>query len=854
MINLRIIHFIFLLFIRYSKSQIQEIQSSNYSTISFSGSKKLLLFINIEKLPLKEDGIITIKTNSLNPIENFQIRYKFSNIKPVSESDFINLKSYYHLEKSELSDYFYHLYFRKTEQANFIYFEITISNEGNKFISYVYTASRITNIKPTEEYYNTLNMKEGIPIFQKIYIECEPFLYPNYLITSNSNDMSIIEGDLLSTNKKIIKHTIFLHKIDKNCVKGEKQSFYLKFFGFNEYMFLNVFFGVKNLDTVIKVKHFDYRKNLEILNFEITNTFKPAYFIGQYIFKSNETFWIEPIVGNVISYYTNTINGPEFDNIFPNENRGQKVNKNYIRVYSDTDIFSFYCKSYCYFNLYALYQNQGQVTGLLYYFLVSKDEPKEMNIDNNEENYNQMIQIQNVNKKKIDVTISFHTEHLKTFHLNKENDIVYYRFTEKIDVNVKIESYQEESLVIINKFISNLCTIYTEQITKPSNVYKMCGIFYFPQNKYSYDKFILEFKNNNTKPSFTMGILRKNASFVPANALLLDDEELKDNNKIEIKNPYIHTLPSSIDKDTRFYIIVYFSETDKGDFKNGLTYLYKQKKYDSQYRHINYPFYVSNEVEFRLVRNFMPNKKLVIIVSKVGNSLMELNLKVDEYIVKKELLENQFSIFYYDDYGVSISLSITKGNPGDGAFVYYNYVSESEIEDFKVNYNFHITHTYNEKTNRTFLLFNSPYSQKLIDKKKFKVRYRIYIKTINDTNTTNNISQIRKYKLFKKIETDEHILTFNITLNRNYDYSIFVTARIVEKFSSIRPLFFYPNVKLNKIIQIKQQNYSSAFFIISIILLVNLFIILYLVYNFRPNIAQLSKKKEKDYTVLVSKI
>ena len=99
MINLRIIHFIFLLFIRYSKSQIQEIQSSNYSTISFSGSKKLLLFINIEKLPLKEDGIITIKTNSLNPIENFQIRYKFSNIKPVSESDFINLKSYYHLEK-----------------------------------------------------------------------------------------------------------------------------------------------------------------------------------------------------------------------------------------------------------------------------------------------------------------------------------------------------------------------------------------------------------------------------------------------------------------------------------------------------------------------------------------------------------------------------------------------------------------------------------------------------------------------------------------------------------------------------------------------------------------------------------
>ena len=158
MINLRIIHFIFLLFIRYSKSQIQEIQSSNYSTISFSGSKKLLLFINIEKLPLKEDGIITIKTNSLNPIENFQIRYKFSNIKPVSESDFINLKSYYHLEKLELSDYFYHLYFRKTEQANFIYFEITISNEGNKFISYVYTASRITNIKPTEEYYNTLNM------------------------------------------------------------------------------------------------------------------------------------------------------------------------------------------------------------------------------------------------------------------------------------------------------------------------------------------------------------------------------------------------------------------------------------------------------------------------------------------------------------------------------------------------------------------------------------------------------------------------------------------------------------------------------------------------------------------------
>ena len=851
MINLRIIYFIFLSLIHYSKSQIEELKSSNYSTKSFSGSTQLFFYINIETLQLYEDGIVTFQTNIQNPIENFNIKYKFSNRIPTSESDFINLQTSPFFEKEELSDLFYQLYFRKTEQANFIYFQISISNEGNKYIKYVYVSPRTTFIEPSEEYYNTLVFQENIPIFQKIYIQCEPFLYPNYLITSNSNEMIIIEGDLLSNNKKVSKHRIFVHKIDKNCEKGEISSFYLKFY--EERM--NIFFGIKNLDTVIKVKHFDYRKNMEILNFEITNTYKPAYYIGDYLFSSNETFWIEPIVGDVISYYTNILNGPEFDNIFPNENRGVKVNKNYIRVYSKIDIFSFYCKSYCYFNLYALYHNQGQVTGLLYYFLVSKDEPKEINIDNNEKNYNQMIQIKNVNKKKIDVTISYYSEHLKTFHLNKENDIAYYRFTEEIDVNVKIQSYQEESLVIINKFISNLCTIYTEQITMPSNMYKMCGIFYFPQNRYSYDKFVLEFKNNSTKPSFTMGVLKKNAPFVPANALLLDDEELNDSNKIEIINPYKHTLSTSIDKDTRFYVIVYFFDTDKGDFKNGLTYLYKQNKYKSYLSRINSIFFMLNEREVRLMRNNQSNKKLVIIVSKIGDSLMELHLKANDYIVKKELLENQFSIFYYDDYGISTSLFITKGNKGEGAFVYYNYVSDSDIEEFKVNQNFHITHTYNEKTNMTSILFYSPYSKKIMVNKKIKVRYGIYLKIINNTNTTNNISDILKHKLLKYVVSEEEIIAVNMTINRDYDYSLFVSARRYRDSNSLRPIFFYPNIKLNKILRIEEINYSFKFVPILVFLLIILAIVVYLIYIFKDSsFGKIMKKKENNYQSLVSQI
>ena len=88
----------------------------------------------------------------------------------------------------------------------------------------------------------------------------------------------------------------------------------------------------------------------------------------------------------------------KFDKIFPNENRGVKVNKNYIKIIL---IYFHFIVNLIVILIYMSH-NQGQVTGVLYYFLFSKDELKEINIDNNEKNYNQMIQIKNVIKKKIE--------------------------------------------------------------------------------------------------------------------------------------------------------------------------------------------------------------------------------------------------------------------------------------------------------------------------------------------------------------------------------------------------------------------------------------------------------------------
>ena len=88
----------------------------------------------------------------------------------------------------------------------------------------------------------------------------------------------------------------------------------------------------------------------------------------------------------------------KFDKIFPNKNRGVKVNKNYIKII----LIYFHFIVNLIVTLIYMSHNQGQVTGFLYYFLFSKDELKEINIDNNEKNYNQMIQIKNVIKKKIE--------------------------------------------------------------------------------------------------------------------------------------------------------------------------------------------------------------------------------------------------------------------------------------------------------------------------------------------------------------------------------------------------------------------------------------------------------------------
>ena len=832
----KLLFLLFIFIIQYSSSEIIELSHiPEYQKPKYSDSKIIYIYINIQNLSLSENGVLTLHSNSLK--DDFQFKYKFSNIKPNSESDysqlkFINIKLY----ESEIENYF-HLYFKKTENKDYIYFQISNLNK-NSNLEFTYSNIIIFNLIPYSIYTKELLIPGYVPYYIKYYVPCNWFNLKNFIITSDSDDMILIEGDFVENYKVSKKSNIQKFLSKKKCKNKQKISFIIKFFNTKSSTNINI----HTLTNPFKLKILDKRSEIELINFEITNPYKPAYFIGKYSNKTNDIIWIEPIVGNVRTYYKSSeqvknIFKNTFHDLYPDENKGKKVNKNYIKVYSDLDLFSFFCEIYCYFNIYVLPRNEGQVNSFFYYFLVSKEEEKNLEIEPLEKNFqNLIIKIKNVNKKKIDITISNNDTILNNIYLNSTNDIGIYKFKEKKNINIKIKCYQEESLIIIYKVINNLCTIYTEQVLNPTKIIKECGIFYLPQNKYTYDKYEIKFKNKITHPSYQFGVETK-GEIIPIIGLLLDKEDLEEGNTIEIQNPHEYFFSKKINPNYRFYIIVYFSKTTYDEeFKNEMTFLYKQKGYKGEILLTNKPNIVDLNKEYRLYSNFELDKKLAIVVIKLGENLMDLEFKVNNEVYKTFLLENKFNIFYFDNNGIITDISLSTKDKKETVFIYYNYVSKEEFEEFQIIDNFDISYSYKEISNITTIYFNNPYSKKFLRKKKLPVKYQIYAFIIKNPNENFNFNNIESYKPTKTIISNFSFVSVNLSLNRNFEYQIILTGRANTESLDLTPLFLYQTLIIKKMIneyKKKEVNFFKAhsLSIFTVVLFIFLFIILILYFK-----------------------
>ena len=846
---------LFLFFISLSKSHFEEIKNK-YNRQNIKGGKTLNFYINIEKLRLNEEGIIIFKSDHEDPIKSFKLKYTFSNKKPNSESDFKDLKSDNSIKfnKTEIN-LFYHLYFKKKEQSNYFYLQIEIPGKG-EYIEYAYSNLNIIEIKSGSEYQGSIIVEDFIPYFLKVYVTCLPYLYPNYLLVSNSNDMIVIKN-LFEDNNNILKNK-YLIQCDKNILSGEKSYFYIEFFGYSK----EIFYFIKNMDNSIKVKNKEKRTNIELINFENVNPYSQLYFYGNYIYKSNDIIYIEPVIGNVRSYYSNRIENYNFDSFFPKENKDEKVNGNYIKVYSNFDLFTFYCDSYCYFNLYILHSNENhEVKDLTYYFLVSRNNPQKAIIKFRDEDLikDEVLKFKSVNKKK--VTISINQDNIiSTIQLNEDKDIdFYYPSKKKVNITIELTTNSEETLIIVNRYYDGLCTIYKNEIIIPQRINKICGIFYLPDTLY-YDKFAITFSGLTFHASFNVGIAKSKEIISPLN-LLLDEEDLYNGNSIEILNPQKYLFESDLSPLESYYIIVYFNQNYKQTIDK-ITYEFIT--YDNLYPFLfqDTPQLLTKETEFKLLQNSESNKKLIIIVSKFGNKIIKMNLKVNDYLINEEYLEKPFNFYFYEDLGISLFLDFKKINNNDnfeGAYIYYNYVTDSELDNFQTNENFAISYSYDEQTNITSIHFNNPFSRKITDIKPIEISYKIFCERILNDNYTFNISKINYMNANVSLISNNSFINVQLKLDRNLDYNIYVTGRVTEKSSQLRPIFFYPNIILRKFIdddKVIQKNTSNVYkvFIFIAILLIGVLIFVYILYSKMKKTQNRGNYNQSRYQNLISQI
>ena len=344
--------------------------NEKYKYIEANKVQLSTFYFEINNIPINEEGIITFYSD-------FNIKLNFNCIfrdYPPENNFAATERCKFNVLETEFKNY-YQIPFVKKE--NHKYFILTVNKDNEISINQntfkiLYS---IPILQPEIEYLSSkkekINLFEYEPIYYKYKLTKNDDKGLTYLFYADLKYMTLYHGNILDVyNKENLQNTrehIGIFKMDKYSSDYSKIVL-VKFFA--------------NLTTVINYAtsnddfESEYLINLSkrptdiTYTYQLINPFHPFHLVGIYDYDSTDLIYIEQVVGEFKAYYTNEFN---FDNIFPNEYYGEKLNEKYIMAYTNRDIITVQCQSTCFFNIHFVSEKslkEESINGKTNYYAV----------------------------------------------------------------------------------------------------------------------------------------------------------------------------------------------------------------------------------------------------------------------------------------------------------------------------------------------------------------------------------------------------------------------------------------------------------------------------------------------------
>ena len=792
--------------------------NEKYKYIEANKVQLSTFYFEINNIPINEEGIITFYSD-------FNIKLNFNCIfrdYPPENNFAATERCKFNVLETEFKNY-YQIPFVKKE--NHKYFILTVNKDNEISINQntfkiLYS---IPILQPEIEYLSSkkekINLFEYEPIYYKYKLTKNDDKGLTYLFYTDSNYMTLYHGNILDVwNKENLQYAreyIGIFKMDKYS-RDYSKIVLVKFFS---NITTKINYGTTNQD--FESQYFinlSKRPSDITYAYQIINPFHPFYLVGIYNYDSTDLIYIEQVVGEFNAYYTNEFN---FDNIFPNEYYGEKLNSKYIMAYTNRDIITVQCKSVCFFNIHFVSQKNlkaESITGKInYYAIISNEKSKNYNFYNIEE-------FESINfrtSSKASVKINYDDEKYDLL----DEDIRTFKPQKRF---FTAQTFEEEVLLI---FVFNFNSLY-KNLNEGNNIInkEKYYVYRIPKNDNSnIERFEFHIKNVNDNDRYHFGFGKDDSIFFPDSKIKINKSESQ---IIRILNPYTSKLSSSYKKELFFYVSFYFTENTEINVK--------VVKRDTTLNLIapNKITRFTKETKFYIQPNENYYDKLVIVITKCGLNEIDMYIKIDGIVVKREYLGKQFNLIYFDDkFFGNYEISIEKAYENEdfsGCMFYYTYSSNEEILKFKVTRDFNIYYDFNLKNGNTSISWNNPFSTRLIfNDIPPKMSYKIFITNKNEYTKNFNLCMLDEKKANFTISNNNYTNTKEFKLDTSDDNYVFITGRIEESLYRIRPIFLYPNITIFQFIDgklFRGKNQTSFLAIILWILVILILVILVLIF------------------------
>ncbi len=794
--------------------------NKNYTYIDVNIVQSSTFYFKIESIPINEEGIITF-------FSDFNRKLTFNCVfrKSVPTNDIpAKERCQFDVLETEFKNY-YHIPFVKKGNDNYFFltvnkdYEISIKQNTFKILY------NIPILQPEIEYLSSkrykINLLEYVPIYYKYKLTKNDDKGLTYLFYADLKYMTLYHGNILDVyNKENLQNTrehIGIFKMDKYSSDYSKIVL-VKFFA-NQTTVINYATSNDDFESEYLI-NLSKRPTDITYTYQLINPFHPFHFVGIYDYDSTDLIYIEQVVGEFKAYYTNEFN---FDNIFPNEYYGEKLNEKYIMAYTNRDIITVQCQSTCFFNIHFVSEKslkEESINGKTnYYAVISVEKHKNYyfyNIDDFE-------------------SVSFRTSDKKLAYIKyDEND---YDFLEDGIRTFKPKkkfftafTRGEETLLI---FVFNFKSFY-KNLVEGNNIVEQeqYYVYRLPQkDTNNIERFEFEIKKVEINDRFHFGFGKDDSIFFPDSKIYKTNKK-SDSQIIRILNPYNSKLSASYKKELFFYVSFYFSVNTEVNIRvirrdtklnviapNKITRFIKETK-----------FYIEPNNNFY--------DKLVIIVTKCSYNEIDIYIKVDNVVVKREYLGKQFNLVSFDDkYFGNYEISIEKAYDYEefaGCMFYYTYSSNEEINKFKVKEEFNIYYNFNLENGNTSISWNNPFSKRIIfNDVPPTMSYRIFITNKQDNNKNFNLCTLDEKKANYTISNNNYTNSKEFKIDTSDDNYVFITARIEESLYRIRPIFLYPNITIFEFVDGKLfKGKSKSSFLTTFLWILLILIIIVVIFYF----------------------